>query len=130
MKAVKKYSWPGNIRQLKNAAEYLWYMSDEVLEASDLSYILDTSPDAPSDQDSENCNRDRNYHRTDAKNDRLSESGSSNEQKLLSIIKELQREGISGRRKLKSKLEERDIKVSEYKLRKLLKLTEEEKTHA
>ena len=130
MKAVKKYSWPGNIRQLKNAAEYLWYMSDEVLEASDLSYILDTSPDAPSDQDSENCNRDRSYHRTDAKNDRLSESGSSNEQKLLSIIKELQREGISGRRKLKSKLEERDIKVSEYKLRKLLKLTEEEKTHA
>ena len=130
MKAVKKYRWPGNIRQLKNAAEYLWYMSDEVLEASDLSYILDTSPDAPSDQDSENCNRDRNYHRTDAKNDRLSESGSSNEQKLLSIIKELQREGISGRRKLKSKLEERDIKVSEYKLRKLLKLTEEEKTHA
>lgn len=130
MEAVKKYRWPGNIRQLKNAAEYLWYMSDEVLEASDLSYILDTSPDAASDQDSENCNRDRNYHRTDAKNDRLSESGSSNEQKLLSIIKELQREGISGRRKLKSKLEERDIKVSEYKLRKLLKLTEEEKTHA
>lgn len=105
MKAVGKYSWPGNIRQLKNAAEYLWYMSDDVLNEKELSYILDASPE-------------KEEEGTDPVSDMLT----GEEKKILAELKGMSEKELRGRTKLRSRLMERGYVISEYKLRKLLKL--------
>ena len=104
MKAVGKYSWPGNIRQLKNAAEYLWYMSDDVLNEKELSYILDASPEK------------------EEADDPVSDMLTGEEKKILAELKGMSEKELRGRTKLRSRLMERGYVISEYKLRKLLKL--------
>lgn len=121
------YNWPGNIRELQNTVEFLYYMSDDFISFSAL-------PDTLKRQLS--VNRIRGMERLPESEDSDGMAGEENgppklpvsltkvltreEEEVLMEILMILSEKSMGRRRLLRLLTERGYHISEYKLRKLV----------
>jgi transcriptional regulator with PAS, ATPase and Fis domain len=105
-----KYNWPGNIRELKNAANYIELMSEEIVKIENVPlYILDYSVDY-----------EREYVYLKGKCD------VENVLEILEIIKEKNTSNIGvGRKNIKEALSDRARNVTEAEIRRVITILNE-----
>lgn len=109
MEILTNHAWQGNIRELMNCVEYMYYMGGEVLEIDDLPSNFRIVSDTSKNNEVNN----------------LLSSFTNNEKQIISEILKIISSRNVGRRKILNILEEREFAISEYKLRGLLSLMKE-----
>jgi transcriptional regulator with PAS, ATPase and Fis domain len=112
---LTRYPWQGNVRELKNCAEYLAYLDKQVIEARDLAPILQWPDAVPSPGDPGLAAFDRAI-------------GAERESYLflLEALYANQRNRLrSGRRTLFQLARERDLFLSEAQIRRALQQSEQ-----
>ena len=116
------YNWEGNIREMKNYAEFFSYLDKEIIEYEDL-------PAAITDYFEEEYQKDSDIKEESSDEEKLRKKAGSRYSSYIFIMKKIKESNIagksSGRKGLAAECSKNNIILSEQEIRKILKDLEE-----
>lgn len=116
------YNWEGNIREMKNYAEFFSYLDKEIIEYEDL-------PAAITDYFEEEYQKDSDIKEESGDEEKLRKKAGSRYSSYIFIMKKIKESNIagksSGRKGLAAECSKNNIILSEQEIRKILKDLEE-----
>lgn len=131
---LEQYSWPGNIRELKNIMEYMVNITEEPLHLSDLpDYIMEEMEEIEEIEEKEEMKKivteDKEEIKSGKKENRkekisdaeeIFENYSPRDKKMMERIVSLVRDGVKSRKEICNRLNAEGTACTEYRLRKVL----------